>query len=274
MKIESGQLEIVDHRSEANQAIATTYRNFVELSFIRDVLPRQAIVLDAGCGDGRVTRFLTRKGYRVVGIDISAKVLALAKTKVDIQNREVDFVQADVTQLPFRGRTFSAVLFIGTFVYMRNISPAIEEAHRVSAESGITVFNVLNGNVLPLRKNLIEFRARIKIKKELSVSLRTNQEFGIYHDPRLVASKFLAEGYRNLKIRGLFTIMPGDAGVIDTIATKLHFRFALQRIRFPWLLALINDKLSKLKIYYLVCPDIIYSGTRTKVKQSDKMATS
>ena len=37
-------------------------------------------VLDIGCGAGQITDYLTRKGFNVVGIDFSQKLLEIAKT--------------------------------------------------------------------------------------------------------------------------------------------------------------------------------------------------
>ena len=68
-------------------------------------LPKNASVLDAGCGSGYpVTQFLDRH-FQVTGMDFSLKQLQLANQKVPL----VEFVCADIANLPFRGNTFDAV---------------------------------------------------------------------------------------------------------------------------------------------------------------------
>lgn len=42
-------------------------------------LPRRTEILDLCCGDGRVTKFLVRRGFRVTGIDGSEEMLSYAK---------------------------------------------------------------------------------------------------------------------------------------------------------------------------------------------------
>ena len=70
-----------------------------------DKLPKNAIVLDAGCGSGYpVTRFLAQF-FHVTGIDFSLGQLRLAKQKVP----RIDLICAEISNLPFRGNTFDAV---------------------------------------------------------------------------------------------------------------------------------------------------------------------
>lgn len=70
-----------------------------------DRLPRNAIVLDAGCGSGfPITKFLDQF-FHVTGIDFSLNQLQLAKQNVP----RVDFVCAEIANLPFRGDNFDAV---------------------------------------------------------------------------------------------------------------------------------------------------------------------
>ncbi len=45
------------------------------------LLPRKAEILDLCCGDGRITQTLTRRGYRVTGLDGSERMLAYARRR-------------------------------------------------------------------------------------------------------------------------------------------------------------------------------------------------
>jgi SAM-dependent methyltransferase len=57
----------------------TYYLAFRDLPKILDQHVPGASALDFGCGTGRSTRFLTRLGYRAVGVDIAAEMLDLAR---------------------------------------------------------------------------------------------------------------------------------------------------------------------------------------------------
>ena len=55
--------------------------------------------LDLGCGTGTNSIYLARHGFAVVGIDFSAKAIALARAKARREGVTVDFHKADVTRL-------------------------------------------------------------------------------------------------------------------------------------------------------------------------------
>ena len=51
-----------------------------EAAYVAALVPPGSAVLDAGCGTGRVGAELARRGYRVVGVDSDASMLAEAPT--------------------------------------------------------------------------------------------------------------------------------------------------------------------------------------------------
>jgi ubiquinone/menaquinone biosynthesis C-methylase UbiE len=68
-------------------------------------MPRNASMLDAGCGSGYpVTQFLAQY-FQVTGIDFALKQIQLAKDRVP----SVEFICADIANLPIRGNTFDAI---------------------------------------------------------------------------------------------------------------------------------------------------------------------
>jgi SAM-dependent methyltransferase len=50
-----------------------------EARFVDAMAPRQATILDAGCGPGRVGGWLSRAGHDVVGVDIDPELIAAAE---------------------------------------------------------------------------------------------------------------------------------------------------------------------------------------------------
>lgn len=71
-------------------------------------------VLDVGCGNGATTLEAARRvapGGKVVGVDISAPMLALARRRAaDAGIGNVEFLEADVQVHPFEAGTFDAVI--------------------------------------------------------------------------------------------------------------------------------------------------------------------
>lgn len=75
------------------------------LSALVERLPRNASMLDAGCGSGYpVTQFLAQH-FQVIGIDLALKQIQLAKNR----SLGAEFVCADITNLPIRENSFDAV---------------------------------------------------------------------------------------------------------------------------------------------------------------------
>jgi SAM-dependent methyltransferase len=76
------------------------------LSRALETVPAGGLVLDAPCGTGILSGFLRRKGYRVIGADISPAMLAVARRR----GAALGQVRADLEQPPCRARSVDAVV--------------------------------------------------------------------------------------------------------------------------------------------------------------------
>jgi SAM-dependent methyltransferase len=63
-------------------------------------IPPGAEILDAGCGTGRYSRELARRGYIVHGVDLSPELIEVAKGAVGDRTGGVSFAVADILDLP------------------------------------------------------------------------------------------------------------------------------------------------------------------------------
>jgi len=79
-----------------------------EADFVSRLLPGGS-VLDAGCGIGRITLELARRGYETVGVDNDRSMLDVAR------KHDLAWVDADLSTLDL-GRTFDLVLCAGNVV--------------------------------------------------------------------------------------------------------------------------------------------------------------
>jgi SAM-dependent methyltransferase len=70
-------------------------------------LPLGARIVDLGCGTGRHAVAMAARGFRIVGVDFSAGMLARAGSKAQAAGVRVDWIQADLTRFavgkPFDG---------------------------------------------------------------------------------------------------------------------------------------------------------------------------
>lgn len=103
-------------------------------------------VLDAGCGYGTKTVHLARRGFNVVGVDISERVLEIGQRSVEIAGLtdRVEFHHADLLAMPFEDGAFGSVLCWGVLMHVPEVERAIAELARVIRPGGTIV--VSEGN--------------------------------------------------------------------------------------------------------------------------------
>lgn len=84
--------------------------------------------LDLGCGTGTNAIYLARAGFQVVGVDFSAKAIAVARDKARCENSALDFHTGDVTRFAALGvrDPFDFILDIGCF---HSVEPARRTAY-------------------------------------------------------------------------------------------------------------------------------------------------
>jgi cyclopropane fatty-acyl-phospholipid synthase-like methyltransferase len=85
-------------------------------------LPRGATVLELGCGAGGRTTQTLATHFRVTGVDISPRSIALARHNVPSGH----FLAADMTQAAFSPRSFDAVVAFYSIIHVpRDEQPAL-----------------------------------------------------------------------------------------------------------------------------------------------------
>ena len=111
-----------------------------ELEKFTELLPSLGRILDAGSGVGiPVSQFLVKKGFRVTGVDISKKMIDLAKENVS----EAVFHQRNILELDFPNDSFDGIICVYTLWHIprANHSSIIGNFHRMLKDNGILVLN-------------------------------------------------------------------------------------------------------------------------------------
>jgi ubiquinone/menaquinone biosynthesis C-methylase UbiE len=83
-----------------------------EVEFLIDLfqLTPKHRVLDVACGPGRHALALAKKGIKVTGVDISDRLLAIARRSAELDNvKNVEFVKADARAIPYNEEFDAAV---------------------------------------------------------------------------------------------------------------------------------------------------------------------
>ena len=92
-----------------------------EVDFIEKELDydKNKLILDVGCGTGRHSLELARRGYSVTGIDLSESMLEKARKTAAIENLKIDFIKKDARNFYFETQfDLSIMICEGAFPLM------------------------------------------------------------------------------------------------------------------------------------------------------------
>lgn len=113
-------------------------------------------VLDLACGSGRHSLELRRRGFSVVGADISPDLIEIARRDAAEENLDVDFVLSDLRNLEFENE-FDLVLNLndGAIGYLE------------SDEENLRTFEAISRALKPGGRNLIQLPNVLYAKERL-----------------------------------------------------------------------------------------------------------
>lgn len=125
------------------------YLNFAEATGV-DGGP----LLELACGSGRLLLPLARAGYRVTGVDSSARMLELARRALEKEGEEVaarcTLVQQDMDALRLGQKFQLAFIALGSFAHIctrREQRQALASIHAHLAASGTFILDISNADV-------------------------------------------------------------------------------------------------------------------------------
>lgn len=131
--------------------------DFIEQTLNHDKTIR---IIDVGCGTGRHSIELAKRGYNITGIDLSESQLAWAREKAKQNDQEIDFQQHDARNLPFNGEFDAAIMICeGGFSLMETDEMNFEILKNVTKalkNNGKLILTTLNG-LFPLFHSVKEF---------------------------------------------------------------------------------------------------------------------
>lgn len=102
------------------------------------------LVLDAGCGGGRDCQAFIERGFKVVGIDLSEKMLEIAQTSV----KNCDFVQADLRKIPLDDGSVDGIWCCASLLHLKHVEVprALAEFRRVLRANAVCCILVKEGS--------------------------------------------------------------------------------------------------------------------------------
>lgn len=118
------------------------YNNIQEKPVMQSLLPDMAgkTVLDLGCGFGEnCIDFLNRGASRVVGVDISEKMLSIAK--IDNAFKNIEYIHLDMNDLNTIGEKFDIVYSSLAFHYVESFSKLLRDINYLLKDNGLLIYS-------------------------------------------------------------------------------------------------------------------------------------
>ncbi len=146
------------------------------------------LVLELGCGTGRLSLSLARAGVTLVGVDRSEPMLARAMARCSRQRRtprargRVTFVRGDIRALPFRSGQFAMVFapygVLQSLIRERDLTDTLNAVADVLAPGA--TFGI---DLVPDVPNWREYRNRVQMQGKVGARRLTLIE-SVRQDPR------------------------------------------------------------------------------------------
>jgi ubiquinone/menaquinone biosynthesis C-methylase UbiE len=113
------------------------------------------MVLDLGCGDGFLSIPMSKRGAKVIAVDIDGEKFKLAKVRFSKMDLPIEpmLVLADAQHMPFRNGAFDAVISNCVIEHIPNDDAVFQETNRAMQATGRFVGTVPSEegmNVVPL----------------------------------------------------------------------------------------------------------------------------
>jgi ubiquinone/menaquinone biosynthesis C-methylase UbiE len=186
---------------------------------------KNKVVLDLGCGGGRYALSVQDKVRKIIGIDISSKMIEVARKKCE-PGMPIEFIVGDATNTCFRDGYFDVIVSLGMFEYLEDPSPFLIEINRILKPNGVLVFTCHNrGRVF---HRLFETRFFQTVLKPILKSIRdflfhrtANINASYYGQPAGTREKLWSAVRHNLK--GIDSFLRSN-GLSLTDYRSLNFR--------------------------------------------------
>lgn len=130
---------------------------------------KPGLVLDLGCGTGSITNILAKRGYDMIGVDLSPDMLNVAREKAAEEGLDVLYLCQDIREFELYG-TVDAI--ICTLDVLNYITEPNELEH---------VFELVKNYLNPDGIFIFDINTEYKLKNILGNNTFINEENGIFY---------------------------------------------------------------------------------------------
>ena len=180
---------------------------------LASILSREGLksLLEVGVGTGRIALPLQERGFDLVGVDLSRGMLQKARAK-GLQN----LFMGDANQLPFREKTFEAVVLAHVIHLLEDPSVTFGLLARIARKEIVAIVRKRDGGASPFAEERDQIREAFrKAAEELGYPL--NQPAGDWRQRFRREEEFVSSSHPS----EMLTI--DDSEVATTVGERLSF---------------------------------------------------
>ena len=207
-------------------------------------------MLDIGCNDGDITRYLSTKFRQSTGVDNDPEILEIAREKH--ASSGISFLVNDSVSLPFTDAQFDVVVANHVFYYCHEPARMAEEIYRVLKPGGVCYLAIINGT---FTKWYAKFPTRIR-KFLIFITLRGAANIGV---PRT--------SFEYREILGIFRVHDITYDILKTPGKFQHEAHGWQGLVLSLVRRLPSGVVKRVSRY---SPTLIYLAEKAAVSAKPK----
>ena len=141
-------MSIFDKLNRYWAEIADTRATEKETDFIENIVETRALVLDLCCGTGRHSILLSKRGLKIIGLDLSPNLLKIARKNMIKNGAAFPIIRGEMQYLPFREEVFEVTINMFTsFGYLPSEKEdirSLKEILRTLKQNGLFLLDIAN----------------------------------------------------------------------------------------------------------------------------------
>lgn len=168
-----------------------------EIDFVKRVLCPSDIVVELGCGYGRVLKEFQEVTPHVIGVDTSYGSLHYGKSSLE-ESKLTQLLQMDAGMMALQNDSFDVVVCIqnGISAFKVDSTSLVEESLRIAVPEGKCLFSTYSDKIWDERLHWFELQAKEKLLGEIDFS-RTKRGTIVCNDG-FVSTTFTEADFNNI----------------------------------------------------------------------------
>ena len=127
------------------------------------------LVLDLACGTGNITIPMAKRGYDMIGLDLSCEMLNIARDKAAAEGLDILFLNQDMTEMELYGTVDAIVCALDGLNYITD------------PDDFKQVFRLVKNYLNPDGIMIFDINSEYKLREVLGGNTFVNEEQGIYY---------------------------------------------------------------------------------------------